>query len=395
VPIAGKYRIIDFPLSNAVNSKLNRIAVLAQFHASSLVEYLGAGEPWGLDESSGGSLQIWQPSRGRTEMEHYLGTADAVYQNREFIAEDGSDLVVVLAGDHIFRQDFREMIRFHQENGADLTISSLQVPLHEAHRFGIMTTDSHGRILTFDEKVENPPNTLASMGIYVFNSPYLLALLAADARNPDSHHDFGNDIIPLIVDQRRAFAYPNRGYWLDIGTLEAYWQSNMDLLGDPPAFELHDPNWVIHTRPVELPPAAVMDDGEVHDSLICDGCVIRGQVFHSVLSPGVVVEAGAVINDSVILDHTIIASGAVVDHCVIDQEAAIGENSRLGFGDDNTPNQENPLLKSSITFVGRQAGIPTGTIIGRNCLIEAEITPADFDRLITASGSTVRRKTRD
>ena len=366
VPIAGKYRLIDFPLSNAVNSKLKSIAVLAQFHAFSLVEYLGTGGPWGLDETAGGSLQIWPPYRGRTELASYLGTANAVYQNRDYILETGCEMVLILAGDHICRQDYRELIAFHQEKEASLTLSTLEVPRADAHRFGVMDVDEQGKIRGFHEKVDDPPSTLASMGIYVFNTAFLLGLLENDARNPESRHDFGADIIPQVVGRGRAYAYPFHGYWRDVGSLEAYWRCNMDLLGPAPAFRLNDPAWAIRTPPAEpWPPAQV---AAARDSLISEGVEARGGVEHSVLSPGVVVEEGAVVRDSVLLERVTIRAGAVVERCVIDQDSEVSAGARLGAED--APETGAPVFSGGVTLVGRQAVIPPAAVVGRGMLVE-------------------------
>lgn len=393
VPFGGKYRIIDFPLSDLVNSGLSRVAVLIQYQAHSLLEHLGSGEPWGLSPKDQSGLQTWLPSLGRTQFEKYTGTADAVYQNRKYIAAQGCDTVLILSGDHIYKQDYRELLRFHQEKGAGLTVATMQVPRKEIHRFGAMSVDSNDRITAFVEKSKQAPSSLASMGIYVFKTFYLLGLLEEDALNTDSRHDFGNDILSRVVAQGHAYAFPFHGYWMDIGNVEAYWKTNLGLLDDPAALNLHDPDWVIHTRSAEKPPAEVQSSGKINNSLISDGCVISGEVIHSVLSPGVRVEAGATVRDAVIMNDTCIGAGAYVERVVIDKEVRIGANAQIGVGEDNTPNYEEPaILSSGITVVGKRAQIPDGARIGRNCRIDGEVVAADFKKLVIASGETVHHR---
>ncbi|HSN78603.1 MAG TPA: sugar phosphate nucleotidyltransferase, partial [Anaerolineae bacterium] len=293
VPFAGKYRIIDFPLSNAVNSDLYRIAVLTQFRPHSMMEHMGIGDPWDLNRRPPNGLHIWQPFRGRSDQDWYRGTADALYQNRGFIQSDGSDTLLILSGDHIYKQDYRDLLRFHQDKSADLTVAVMNVPQEEVSRFGIMTVDAGQRITQFAEKPKRSDSTLASMGIYVFNTKFLLNLLEEDAQNKDSAHDFGKNIIPQIVEMGRAYAYPFLGYWVDVGTIQAYWETSMALLDENPGLDLYDTQWVIHTRSEERPPVKCTPPGELINSMASNGCVINGTVVNSVLSPGVRVEKGA------------------------------------------------------------------------------------------------------
>lgn len=392
LPYAGKYRIIDFPLSNLVNSSLFRIAILTQYQALSLIEHLGNGEPWGLPGPDQNGLQIWQPSLGRTGLEKYLGTADAVYQNRKYIAEDGSDTLLILSGDQVYKQDYRDLLRFHQEKGADLTIASTQVPAEEAHRFGMLQVDAEARITSFIEKPQQTSDTLASMGIYVFKTDYLLRLLAADASNAASSHDFGRDIIPQVVQQAQAYAFQFKGYWVDTGDVEAYWKNNLALLQNSSPLA-HDPGWVIHTRSAEKPPLEVRSPGKIVNSLVSDGCMIQGKVCHSVLSPGVRVEADAIVRDSVILNDTLILSGAVLDEVMVDTEVTIGANARIGGGNDNTPNLEEPkVLQVGVTVIGKRANLPEGVVIGRNCRIDSDVAPDDFEKTVIPAGTTIHHR---
>lgn len=390
VPFAGKYRIIDFPLSNAVNSDLYRIAVLTQYRPHSLMNHIGIGEPWDLNRRWPNGVQIWQPYRGRKDQDWYRGTADALYQNRNFIAESGCEHLLILSGDHIYKQDYRHLLHFHEDKGADLTVAVMNVPAEETHRFGIMDVDANDRITRFTEKPKQAESTLASMGIYVFNTEFLLHRLEEDAQDASSAHDFGKNIIPRMVGCDRVFAYPFSGYWVDVGTISAYWETNLALLSDNPALDLYDPNWVIHTRSKERPPVKLGSAGQSRASLVSNGCVTDGTVIHSVLSPGVCVEPGAVVRDSVIMDDTIIRAGAVIDRCVLDKEIEIGAGTQVGAGDDMTPNLLEPAnINTGITIVGKRARVPAGAIIGRNCRIDANTTPKDYNQLQVPSGATI------
>jgi glucose-1-phosphate adenylyltransferase len=393
VPFGGKYRIIDFPLSNAVNSELYRVAVLTQYRPHSLMEHLGIGEPWDLDRSRPNGLHIWQPYRGRRDQDWYRGTADALFQNRNFLAEDNSDLLLILSGDHIYKQDHRDLIRFHQDNQADLTVAVMEVQPDEVQRFGIMSVDADRRITKFTEKPKQSDSTLASMGIYVFSKAFLLQQLEDDAHDTSSAHDFGKNIIPQIVANDRAFAYPFSGYWVDVGTISAYWETNMALLRENPELDLYDPAWVIHTRSEERPPVKCTPPGELNNSLASNGCIIHGTVINSVLSPGVRVERGAVVRDSVIMTDTTIGPGAEVDHGVLDKEVEIGAGARVGIGANDTPNQLEPgNLDTGITIIGKRARVPAGAVVGRNCRIDSNVSADDFHDLEVPGGETTAHR---
>lgn len=393
VPFAGKYRIIDFPLSNAVNSDLYRIAVLTQFRPHSMMQHIGIGEPWDLNRRPPNGLHIWQPYRGRSDQDWYRGTADAFYQNRSFIKSDGSDTLLILSGDHIYKQDYRDLLRFHQDKGADLTVAVMNVSPDEVNRFGIMSVDARQRITRFVEKPKQSESTLASMGIYVFNASFLLKLLEEDAQDKNSSHDFGKNIIPTIVEMGRAYAYPFIGYWVDVGTIEAYWETSMALLEENPGLDLYDSKWVIHTRSEERPPVKCIPPGEIIRSMVSNGCVIEGTVINSILSPGVCVEKGAVVRNSVIMNDTVIRAGAVVDRCVLDKEIEVGANAHIGVGEENVPNQLEPAnIYTGITIVGKRAHIPANAVVGRNCRIDPSTTPTDYDTLEIPSGDTVSPK---
>jgi glucose-1-phosphate adenylyltransferase len=337
-------------------------------------------------------VQIWQPYRGRKDQDWYRGTADALYQNRNFIAESSCEHLLILSGDHIYKQDYRDLLRCHEEKSADLTVAVMNVLPEETKRFGIMDVDTVGRITRFTEKPKQAESTLASMGIYVFNTKFLLHRLEEDARDTNSAHDFGKNIIPRMVGRDRVFAYPFKGFWVDVGTISAYWETNLALLSDNPALDLYDLNWVIHTRSKERPPVKLGSSGQSRDSLVSNGCLIDGTVIHSVLSPGVCVEPGAVVRDSVIMDDTIIRAGAVIDRTILDKEIEIGAGTQVGAGDDMTPNLVEPAnLDTGITIVGKGARVPAGAIIGRNCCIDANTTPKDYDQLQVPSGATINQ----
>ena len=390
VPFAGKYRIIDFPLSNAVNSDLYRIAVLTQFRPHSLMQHIAIGEPWDLNRRPPNGLQIWQPYRGRSDQDWYRGTADALYQNRNFIRDDGSETLLILSGDHIYKQDYRDLLRFHQDKQADLTVAVMNVPQEDVSRFGIMSVDSSQKITMFAEKPKKSDSSLASMGIYVFNTKFLLAKLEQDAQDKESAHDFGKNIIPQIVEEGKAYAYPFLGYWVDVGTIQAYWETSMALLDERPGLDLYDPKWVIHTRSEERPPVKCIPPGELINSMASNGCLVHGSVINSVLSPGVRVEKGAVVRDSVIMNDTVIRAGAQVSCCVLDKEIEVGANARLGVGKEDIPNQLEPAnIHTGITIVGKRARIPAGAVIGRNCRIDPSTTAEDYEALEIPSGGTV------
>jgi glucose-1-phosphate adenylyltransferase len=399
VPFAGKYRIIDFALSNCVNSAISNIAVLTQYRPHSLHDHIGIGKPWDLDRQKGG-IRLLQPYRGHQDSDWYQGTADAVYQNLDIIMEANYDYVLILAGDHIYRMDYRPMLAFHQEHSAAVTMGAVVIPLEEGSRFGILETDAENRVISFVEKPKEPRGTLGSMGIYVFSRDALVRALIEDAQSSDSalhpsQHDFGQNIIPALLNtDERVYAYPFTGYWQDVGTIQSYWEAHMELLNNTPAFDLYDPSWVIHTRSEERPPALLHDNAQVVSSLISHGCKIKGRVERSVLSPGVVVEEGAVVRDSIILFDTVIGSGSLVDHAILDKEVIVGKHCRIGYGDDMSPNVLEPSrLNTGITLIGKRTHLPDHLTVGRNCKIGTDLRPEDFSSQTLASGETVEDRT--
>jgi glucose-1-phosphate adenylyltransferase len=388
VPFGGKYRIIDFSLSNCVNSGYYTIGVLTQYRPHSLNDHIGIGRPWDLDRQTGG-VRLLQPYLGHVRSDWYRGTADAIYHNLFFIEPRQFRDVLILSGDHIYAMDYRPMIQFHREAEADVTVAVQEVPWADASRFGLMATAPDRRVIEFQEKPAEPRSNLASMGIYVFRKEALIKALRGE--NTDrSMVDFGKDVIPYMIARGGVFAYPFEGYWQDVGTIQSYWEANMDLLLDPPPLNLYDPDWRMHTRSEERPPAKLLDGAVVTQSLISHGCLIRGTVEHSVLSPGVVVRAGAVIRDSVIMTDTVIGEGAVLDRCIVDKEVVIGPGAQLGVGDAGIPNMLEPTrLNTGITLLGRKAHIPAGVTIGRNVLIAPDVQERHFTSRDVSSGDAV------
>ena len=386
VPFAGKYRIIDFTLSNCVNSGIYRVAVLTQYRPHSLNDHIGIGRPWDLDRNSGG-VRMLQPYLGRKGSDWYKGTADAVYQNLSAMADWRADTLLILSGDHVYKQDYNAMLAFHEERKADCTVAVMQVPMDEAHRFGTLVTGTDGRVIGFEEKPPEPHSNLISMGIYVFDRDILVRRLEEDARTAGSRRDFGRDVVPRMVEMDRVFAYPFKGYWRDVGTIQSYWETNMGLLKEPPDFDLYDTDWVIHTRSEERPPARITERGRIVCSLISHGSIINGTVERSVLSPGVFVAEGAVVRGSILFTDCIVGPGSVVDRSILDKHVVVGADVRLGAGEDTRPNRTQPRnLQSGITVVGKGARIPTGMTIGRNCLIAADVIERDFQRFLSSNG---------
>lgn len=391
VPFAGKYRIIDFTLSNCVNSGITNVAVLTQYRPHSLNDHIGIGQPWDLDRTRGG-LHMLQPYLGRARSDWYRGTADAIYHNLWYVMPKQIEDVLILSGDHIYAMDYRPLIDFHRRKEASVTVAVQPVPLADASRFGLLVADGDGRVAEFQEKPAEPRSTLASMGIYVFDKRLLVDTLeVGEAVGERTMLDFGKDIIPSLIERGDVYAYPFEGYWQDVGTLQSYWETNLALLDDLPALNLYDPEWVIHTRSEERPPAKIMEGSHVSRSLVSNGCIIiRGTVERSVLSPGVIVRDGAVVRESVIMGDTVIAEGAVVDRCIIDKQVFIGAGARVGYGDDNTPNLIEPRrVNTGLTLVGKNARVPAGVTIGRNVIVGPEVQEREFRGEWVPSGETV------
>ncbi|NUQ38770.1 MAG: glucose-1-phosphate adenylyltransferase [Caldilineales bacterium] len=392
VPFAGKYRIIDFTLSNCVQSRIYDIAILTQYRPHSLNEHIGIGKPWDLDRGRGG-VQLLQPYQARGSQGWYMGTADAVYQNLGFLLGRDADLAVILSGDHIYKMDYRPMIAFHEEKGADLTVAVMNVPLEETDRFGILTTNKNGRVTEFHEKPKaRDKGTLASMGIYVFDVD-ILAERLAQGHALEPNLDFGKHIIPNMIQNDKVYAYQFDGYWVDVGTIDAYWQTSMTLTAPDSPLDLWDTNFLVRTRSQERPPVKCSAQGDVVQSLVSNGCTIHGLVERSVLSPGVYVSAGAQVRESVVMNDAWIGPGAILDRVVIDKQVIVGSGVQLGVGDDLRPNHEMPdRLDTGITVVGKGAHIAANVRVGRNVLIHADVDEEVYAGLaadFVPSGATV------
>lgn len=367
VQFGGKYRIIDFPMSNCVNSGIYTVGVLTQYQPLVLNEYIGNGEPWDLDRVASG-VRVLPPYQGSNGADWYKGTANAIYQNLNFIDRYDPDYVLILSGDHIYKMDYSKMLKQHKETGADCTIAVLDVPLDQASRFGIMNTDEDNRILEFEEKPPHPKSTKASMGIYIFNRKLLAEYLIRDEADPNSSKDFGKNVIPAMLnDGCRMFAYAFDGYWKDVGTIGSLWEANMDLLGSDPAFRLHDPAWRIYFRNNAEPPHLIGDFARVTNSMITEGCEIQGVVENCVLSAGVKVARGAYVKDSVIMSGVTIGEGATVNYSIIDSDTEIGAGSVIGRT-KSTP--ENIALVGSGLSIAPGTDIPGGAMVNAKYLTE-------------------------
>jgi len=373
VPFGGKYRIIDFTLSNCVNSGIFDVMIVAQYRPHSLIEHIGAGGPWDLNRDFTGGVRIYTPYKARGASDWFMGTADAVQQNFRFIKNSSPDFVLILSGDHIYEMNYAYMIDTHIANQADLTLATINVPTSEASRFGIVSVDSVNHITSFVEKPAEPPSNLANMGVYLFSIDVLNRYLLEDHNLSSSSHDFGRDILPkMVADGARVFAYPYTGYWMDVGTAYSYWQAHMDQLEDEPPFDLNDRSWIIHTRTEERPPVWISKGATVQNSMICDGCEIGGNtsVIRSVLSPGVSIKPGAMVRESIILTDTVIESDAVIERCIIDKKVHIHSRARIG---GNMESAE-PIL----TMVGKNSVVPEGFIVEPGAVIGTDVCDTDY-----------------
>ncbi len=374
---AGGFRVIDFALSNCIHSQIGTIGVLIDYQRLAMANYL---KEWYLANQGPASFDILIPKAGS-----YAGTADAVHQNLGYLRTHNADPVLILAGDHIYKMDYRKMLFFHQQVKADVTVGIVPVPIEQAHRFGIVTVDAEGRIVDFAEKPRIPQSNLVSMGIYVFNRRLLSERLAEDAAQTDSLHDFGHSILPRIVRRDRVFAYKFAGYWQDIGTVESYYKANLELTRQVPSFSL-DSQWPIFTRQTHSLSPHISEQGSIRDSLVSSGCMIKGVVENSVLSPGVRVEEKAVVRNSVIMANTFVGYYSVVDRCVLDEGVNVDKFCYIGFGATLVSGEWD------ITVLGRGVTVPSHTAIGRNCKIYPGVSPLDFTTTVVPSGTLVSRR---
>ncbi|MCM3116530.1 glucose-1-phosphate adenylyltransferase [Neobacillus sp. MER 74] len=344
VPFGGKYRIIDFPLSNCANSNIDTVGVLTQYQPLLLNSYIGIGSAWDLDRKDGG-VTVLPPYAESSEVKWYTGTASAIYQNLNYLKQYQPEYVLILSGDHIYKMNYESMLEYHIEKRADVTISLIEVPWNEASRFGIMDTDEDLRIVDFEEKPDNPKNNLASMGIYIFSWNILKEYLEMDERNPDSSHDFGKDVIPMLLEEnKKLFAYPFKGYWKDVGTVKSLWEANMDLLSEDCDLDLFDHDWRIYSVNPNQPPQYISSDAIVKESLINEGCTIEGEVDNSVLFQGVTVGKGTIIKESVIMPDAIIGSNCLIEKAIVQEDVKVPDGTVIRSFDDEIILVTNEML---------------------------------------------------
>lgn len=362
VAFGAKYRIIDFALSNCINSGIDTVGVLTQYQPLELNEYIGNGQPWDLDRAFGG-VHILSPYQGKKRSSWFEGTANAIYQNLGFIKRYAPEYVLILSGDHIYKMNYSEMLRVHKETGADCTVAAIEVPLREASRFGILNTRADGSIYEFEEKPKIPKSNLASMGIYIFTASKLFSYLEKDDANPNSSKDFGKDILPaMLAAGEKMFSYRFDGYWKDVGTILSLWESNMDLLGEDPAFDVSDSDWKIHSRSPLAPPEYIGKGATLENSMVALGCEIVGSVKNSLLAASVTVEKGAIVEDSVIMAGSVIRKGAIVRYAIIDEDVTVGENAIVGEKTD----------KISVTVLGRGIRIADGAFVAGGKILDKD-----------------------
>ena len=387
VAFGGKYRIIDFPLSNCINSGIDTVGVLTQYQPLRLNSHIGIGIPWDLDRNVGG-VTVLPPYEKSTSSEWYTGTANAIYQTLEYMEQYNPEYVLILSGDHIYKMDYKIMLDYHKANNADITIAAMPVPIEEASRFGIVVTDSDNRITEFEEKPANPKSNLASMGIYIFSWKVLKdALIKLKDQNGC---DFGKHVIPYCFENnKRIFAYEYNGYWKDVGTLSSYWEANMELVDIIPVFNLYEEFWKIYTKTDAIPPQYVSSEGFIEKSIIGDGAEIYGKIFNSVIGSGVVIEEGAEVRDSIIMQDTVIGKNSKVYKSIIAEEVTIGDNVELGIGEE-AENVLNPkIYNSGLVTIGECSVIPDNVKIGKNTAISGVTTLEDYKDGALASGGVI------
>jgi glucose-1-phosphate adenylyltransferase len=369
VPFGGKYRIIDFPLSNCHNSGIDTVGVLTQYKPLALNSYIGIGSAWDLDRKDGGVF-VLPPYAREKEAEWYKGTADAIYQNINFLDMFNPAYVLILSGDHIYKMDYAKMLQFHKEKGADATIAVLEVPYEEASRFGIMNADAERRILEFEEKPKQPKSNLASMGIYIFSWPVLKELLEADGHNAKSEHDFGKNIIPqMLKEGQKLYAYAFKGYWKDVGTLESFWEANMDILKVDPELNIYDPTWRIYSVNPTRPPHYLGSGAKVERSIISEGCMVFGKVENSVIFPGVYIGAGAKVKDSIIMPHAQIEGNVVIEKAIVGRKSILKEGCKIAGKRSNN--------KQDIVVLAEKTVIPSSVVISESVMPGQKIHAAE------------------
>lgn len=387
VSFGGKYRIIDFPLSNCINSGVDTVGVLTQYQPLRLNTHIGIGIPWDLDRNVGG-VTILPPYEKSKGSDWYTGTANAIFQNLEYIETYNPDYVLILSGDHIYKMDYEVMLEYHKANNADVTIAAMPVPIEEASRFGIVITDEHNRITEFEEKPANPRSNLASMGIYIFSWPALKEALLALSEEPGC--DFGKHVIPYCHGKgERIFAYEYNGYWKDVGTLGSYWEANMELIDIIPEFNLYEEYWKIYTRSDIIPPQYIAPEAVIERSIIGEGTEIYGEVHNSVIGAGVTIEAGAVVRDSIVMRNSVIGAGAKVDKAIVAEDTAIGAGAELGVGEYAPSTYDPKVYQFDLVTIGEHSVIPENVKIGKNTAISGVTVLEDYPDGLLASGDSI------
>ena len=389
VAFGGKYRIIDFPLSNCINSGIDTVGVLTQYRPLRLNSHIGIGIPWDLDRNVGG-VTVLPPYEKSTNSEWYTGTANAIYQNLEYMEQYNPEYVLILSGDHIYKMDYKIMLDYHKANNADITIAAMPVPIEEASRFGIVVTDSDNRITEFEEKPANPKSNLASMGIYIFKWSVLKDALIK--LKDQQECDFGKHVIPYCFNNnKRIFAYEYNSYWKDVGTLSSYWEANMELIDIIPVFNLYEEFWKIYTRTDTIPPQYIADNTFIEKSIIGDGTEVYGRIYNSVIGSGVTIEEGAVVRDSIIMNNSVIGKNTIVNKSIIAEEVVIGDNVELGVGEE-VPNVKLPkIYNSGLVTIGECSVVPYGVKVGKNTAISGVTTVEDYpDGLLPSGGIIIK-----
>ena len=387
VSFGGKYRIIDFPLSNCINSGVDTVGVLTQYQPLRLNTHIGIGIPWDLDRNVGG-VTILPPYEKSKGSDWYTGTANAIFQNLEYMETYNPDYVLILSGDHIYKMDYEVMLEYHKANNADVTIAAMPVPIEEASRFGIVITDEHNRITEFEEKPANPRSNLASMGIYIFSWPALKEALLALSEEPGC--DFGKHVIPYCHGKgERIFAYEYNGYWKDVGTLGSYWEANMELIDIIPEFNLYEEYWKIYTRSDIIPPQYIAPEAVIERSIIGEGTEIYGEVHNSVIGAGVTIEAGAVVRDSIVMRNSVIGAGAKVDKAIVAEDTAIGAGAELGVGEYAPSTYDPKVYQFDLVTIGEHIVIPENVKIGKNTAISGVTVLEDYPDGLLASGDSI------
>ena len=386
VAFGGKYRIIDFPLSNCINSGVDTVGVLTQYQPLRLNTHIGIGIPWDLDRNIGG-VTVLPPYEKSANSEWYTGTANAIYQNIDYMETYNPEYVLILSGDHIYKMDYEVMLDFHKANGAEVTIAAMPVPIEEAKRFGIVITDEDRKIIDFEEKPENPRSNLASMGIYIFNWKTLKKALIAKAEQPAL--DFGKHVIPYLHQNGSPmYAYEYNGYWKDVGTLHSYWEANMELIDIIPEFNLYEEYWKIYTKSETLPPQYISRDSIVEKSIIGEGTNIYGKVYNSVIGCGITIGKDTVIRDSIIMNETVIGEGCVLNKAIIAENAVLGNGVILGEGEEVENETDPHIYAHGIVTVGENTVIPDGITIGKNSIVSGKTEASDYENNMLASGKT-------